>query len=84
MELGQRVAFEVELLPALATVVAAPELTVREPGDDASLVRDECVRHRRQWVGQSACERAPLAVAAAVNERLRIAPAVRRIRAGAG
>src|SRR5205809_747076 len=83
MELGERVPIELVALPAVAAVLATPELSVGEAGDEAALKGDERVRHRGQRFGQSAGERRPLAVTS-VDQGLRVAPAVRRVRPGAG
>ena len=76
MQLGERIAFELVALPALAAVFAAPELSVGEAGDETALERGQRIRHRGQRLRKPARYLAPGAVTTPVDQRLRVATAV--------
>jgi len=48
VELYERIAFELVAVPALAAVLAAPELPVGKAGDETTFERNQRIRHRGQ------------------------------------
>src|SRR5262245_19745435 len=80
---GQRIASNRARAPGLAAIAALPELPVGEAGEQAAVLRDECVGHRRQRFRETAREREPLTLVAAVDAGLWVATSVGRGRPAA-